>query len=539
MKTPRRLALAFLAVVVAGCSKEEGDTIIVQQGGVGPLDAQVLFKANPTTVNRYDYFATDLEGSQRINLTQLPGAASLLEGLWSPDRAWLAYRAVVDTPGTTELYVVAVPDGTPVKVSVPLPLAGGVAFFDWAPDSSRIAYVADENVAGRLELYTVTPSGAGRIKVSGTLVGGGAVNDFKWSPDSTRLLYNADQDVFDENELYVVPAAGGAVVQVSGALVSGGTVSGVTYAWAPDGSRISYVAAQDAVSVFELFTSLPTGAGNVQVSGALVGGGNVLAVHAWAPDSSRIAYHADQETLGTYELYSSLPAGGGNVEVSAALVAGQDVELGWAWSPDSSRIAYIADQDTPDILELYTGLADGSGQDKVSGTMVLNGGVALFNLRWAPDGSRIAYLANQDDENEYELFTSLPDGTGNVQVSSPLALGEDVDDQFYYWSPDSTRLLYRTSGSGGGNIVYKVWTALAAGGEDGLVNSSLSSFMMWTDDSSRVVFTSQDVIQVNVGTFVPGPMELFTALPDGSDARRISGDMVPTADHTVFSFDLE
>ncbi len=540
MTLVRRSAVAILALVLAGCSKDDGDTIIIQQGGsAGPLSAQVLFKANPSTANRYDYFATDLAGSQRINLTRLPGATTLLEGLWSPDRAWLAYRANAESPATMDLYVISVPDGTPVKVSSSLPLGQGVAFFEWAPDSSRIAYVADEDAVSRLELYTVTPTGAGRVRVSGTLVSGGAVSDFKWSPDSTQVLYNADQDVLDENELYVSPAAGGSSVQVSGALVAGGMVLPVTYAWAPDGSRISYVAAQDSSSTYELFTSLPSGAGNVQVSGTLTGGGNVLGGHAWAPDSSRIAYHADQDLLGTYELYTSLPAGGGNVKVSATLGANQDVELGWSWSPDSTRIAYIADQDTVDVLELYTGRPDGSGQDRVSGPMVLNGGVALFNLRWAPDGSRLAYLANQMDQDYYELFTSLPDGGDNVRVSSPLSLGEDVDDQFYYWSPDSTRLAYRTSGLAGGNVVYRVRTALATGGGAALVNASLTSAMMWTDDSSRLVFTSQDVIQVNVGTFVPGPMELFSARPDGSEARRLSGDMVPTADHTVYSFDVE
>src|SRR5262245_19800469 len=94
----RLLALAAVAAIIPACGSE--DTVDE------PLVPDVIFKANPTTINRYDVFATDLRGSKVLNLSKLPGASQLGVPLWSPDRNFVAYIADADTPGVMELYVV-------------------------------------------------------------------------------------------------------------------------------------------------------------------------------------------------------------------------------------------------------------------------------------------------------------------------------------------------------------------------------------------------------------------------------------------------
>ena len=74
----------------------------------------------------------------------------------------------------------------------------------------------------------------------------------------------------------------------------------------------------------------------------------------------------------------------------------------FVWAPDSSRIAYIADQDTNDTDELYTSLPDGSNNVKVNGAFVSDGNILSF--KWAPDSSRIAYVADQDTDEKDELL---------------------------------------------------------------------------------------------------------------------------------------
>ncbi|MDZ7583146.1 MAG: hypothetical protein U5R30_21835 [Deltaproteobacteria bacterium] len=100
-------------------------------------------------------------------------------------------------------------------------------------------------------------------------------------------------------------------VKVSGTPTVGGLRSFDAFAWAPDSSRIAYIARQDTTSE-ELYSSTPEGAANnVRVSGPLSGGGSVDSF-AWSPDlraTNLIAYLADQRTINVNELFTSTPAG--------------------------------------------------------------------------------------------------------------------------------------------------------------------------------------------------------------------------------------
>jgi Tol biopolymer transport system component len=78
----------------------------------------------------------------------------------------------------------------------------------------------------------------------------------------------------------------------------------------------------------------------------------------------------------------------------------------FAWAPDSSRIAYIADQDVVGVFELYTDNTVGTSNRRVSAE--LSAGENLSAFLWAPDSSLIAYQANQDNVNIEELYVTLP-----------------------------------------------------------------------------------------------------------------------------------
>ena len=149
--------------------------------------------------------------------------------------------------------------------------------------------------------------------------------------------------------------------------------------------------------MFDVDTGVP-----VKVSGELVG--RDVTQFAWAPNDSRVAYLADQDGLDTFELYTSLPDGTGNVRVSGALVSGGDVDV-FACSPDSSRIAYLADQDEVNVFELYASAPDGSTNLRVSDTPIPGGNVE-DDFAWAPSSFRVAYRANHDDVLVIDLYTT-------------------------------------------------------------------------------------------------------------------------------------
>jgi hypothetical protein len=124
----------------------------------------------------------------------------------------------------------------------------------------------------------------------------------------------------------------------------------------------------------------------VRVSGTpTIGGLGSVNAFAWAPDSSRIAYLARQETTAQELFITTSESAADNVKVSGPLTDGANVDL-FAWSPNlaiTNRIAYLADQDKINVPELYTSRPDGTANQNVSGPLATGGRVRAF-FEWVP-----------------------------------------------------------------------------------------------------------------------------------------------------------
>ena len=110
----------------------------------------------------------------------------------------------------------------------------------------------------------------------------------------------------------------------------------------------------------------------VAISGTLADGGEVVEF-AWAPNNSRIAYLADQYEDEKFDLFSVVPdVNSLNPRPDPRLVSTNIVGdvVDFDWSPDSTRIAFIADGDTLGVFELYTNVPFGISKFKVSGFLI-------------------------------------------------------------------------------------------------------------------------------------------------------------------------
>ncbi|MGD8721110.1 MAG: hypothetical protein PVG46_04860, partial [Desulfobacterales bacterium] len=157
-------------------------------------------------------------------------------------------------------------------------------------------------------------------------------------------------------------------VKVSGNPTVAGLRSVDAFEWAPDSSRIAYIAAQESSSE-ELYSSTPDGAAdNVKVSG-----GGTVDSFLWSPDltvTDLIAYLADQQTINVNELYTSTPEGQDNANVSGLLVSGGSVTAlyDWAFSASgTSPLVFMATKDSATNVELYASFDNGATIVKLSG----------------------------------------------------------------------------------------------------------------------------------------------------------------------------
>lgn len=182
-------------------------------------------------------------------------------------------------------------------------------------------------------------------------------------------------------------------------------------------------------------------------------GGNAATSNRYtqfSPDGTKIAFRGDFQTDGVNELFVvdlSGAAPGPAMVVNGPLVSG-GVVTEFAWSPDSTRIAYQADQDTDGVSELF--VVDVSGpvpgpSVKVSGPMVPGGFVQSQDFSWSPDGSRIAYQADELVDNDLEIFVVDVGGAvpgPSQRVNGPLPAGADTDDR-WVWTPSGTHIIYQ------------------------------------------------------------------------------------------------
>ena len=420
------------------------------------------------------------ENDTEIRISELSlNDADVTEFDWSPDSSRIAYLVDDESDDRVELYTNLAEGGDNRKVSGSLPLGGKVKAFEWSPDSSLLAYTADQNNLNEFELFTTPPTERDPVKVSGTGSSNrGDVTKFSWSPESSRIAYLSDQRLADFFELftnlprpkpsddpdpisesvnvlkfawapvevdrslaystgrriYTARPNGDDNNRVTRELTDGGKIS--DFSWAPDSTRIAYLADQETDEVFELFTVEPDGNDDVRISDDLTDDGDVTDF-SWAPDSTRIAYLADQETDEVFELFTVEPDGNDGLRISDDLTDGGDV-TDFVWSPDSIRVAYRANQRTADAIELFTATPDGQEKKRVSGDLAIDGNVGEFI--WAPrDNSGISpgigYVADQNADEVFELFGSTPDGAEPLPLSGSFADDDDV--LFFEWVPES------------------------------------------------------------------------------------------------------
>jgi Tol biopolymer transport system component len=283
------------------------------------------------------------------------------------------------------------------------------------------------------------------VKVSGVQKFGGlrSIDAFGWAPDSSRIAYIAAQDSNSE-ELYSSPPDGATDnVKVSG----GGTVD--SFIWSPDltvTNLIAYLADQQTINVNELYTSTPEGQDNMNVSGTLEAGGRVTVFYDWArstTDPNPLVFMAAKDSATKVELYASFDNGATVVKLSGDIIPDNGNVVDFAVSPDGRRVAYKADQQLFGVFELYVVPVSINGGTAINVSRQSTNTLEVRDFAWSFDSSTIAFRAFNPVPNtigNVELFTVLPSGGDPVRVS--IFPNPDGEVSSFDWAPSDLLLAY-------------------------------------------------------------------------------------------------
>lgn len=188
-------------------------------------------------------------------------------------------------------------------------------------------------------------------------------------------------------------------------------------AWSPDGSQLAWT------SLRGMNTSLMIANADGSDERKLTSTNNSDTRLAWAPDGTRIAFIADIDNRGEqWQVWMIDVASGEATPFTPDSMYCYQV----AWSLDGTQVL-IAIQGDKDIMagefDLMLFAADGSSSHLLGEDEVFKG-----DPTYAPDGSQVAYMSNED--GNWHIYVMNPDGTNARRVTTG-----DGDHMFPAWRP--------------------------------------------------------------------------------------------------------
>ena len=219
-------------------------------------------------------------------------------------------------------------------------------------------------------------------------------------------------------------------------------------------------------------------------------------------------------------LYIALVSGGANVyaqdqelpviEATTPIQINADLPIfgdvtDFQISPDNQRAVYIADQNNDEVFELYSVRMDGSAAPiRLSlPTPVVNGDV-LSIVGFSADGERVIYSADQSTDEMHEIISVRLDGSSRITLTPNFNARNSF--RTLVLSPDNTRVIYvPTAGFG---TIRHIFSIAVTGGAVSRLSDNFTSNQALTAsdpkfsrDSSkviyRVVINNQDQLHIS------------------------------------------
>jgi Tol biopolymer transport system component len=475
--------------------------------------------------------------------------------VFPPDGA--AFSAAFNTTLSVPSFALA-PDGRALVFSAETPGSRPMLWVRWLDDATARQLAGTEDAQDPLwspDNRWIAFSAAGKLKK--VPVSGGAVQtiaqtaiDFRggtWGPDETILFAGGTEPIL------LVNAAGGQPQPVT---IVGVPIAGRNPFWLPDGQHFLYtlVAGVDQSGVYvgsvngmtkKALIPLNTSAVYAPPGYLLYVDGNALLGQALDVDRLELKGQSFlvAEHVGRNSAYMSAVSASRTGSIAYAAPLSQTGHLTWMdraghslgivatpeadyadfrLSPDETRLAAsMVDRNTNTVEIWLTDLARNSTSRFAFGAAV------TASALWSPDGSRLAFRANQ--KGLVELYQRSAAGGGNTQtmlrVETYRPILQTANLVATDWSPDGKQILFSAPSAASGNDLW-----LLALGEESRVVKFIDSpgeqmHGNFSPDGRLVAYTSNESgrFEVYVET-VPRSDRKWAVSTNGGYEPRWRGD---------------
>jgi len=314
-------------------------------------------------------------------------------------------------------------------------------------------------------------------------------------------------------------------------------------------------AARGGITVAGIARLCPVSLAGLLVLGACTGGGtpaetaSALVSSAATPASPAAPTQAtggiDLSLLKGRIAFSAGPPHGEDVYVinadgtgRARVTTDPAADFDPTWSPDGTRIAYRHQPEDELSTDIYVINADGSA----ARNLTRSDGVADWGPAWSPGGRQIVWNSDRAAPGGLRGYLMAPDGSG------VRPLGADVWVEYPAWSPDGTKLAFMGQ-TPEGSENYEIYVVNADG--TGLRRLTRSpgpdGWPAWSPDRRQILFASvrDDCAYSHAAgcktTGDIGPYHtLYVMHADGSHQARVSdvfgqiADWAPDGRYIVF-----
>ncbi|MEP7290193.1 MAG: hypothetical protein ABI835_00365 [Chloroflexota bacterium] len=264
----------------------------------------------------------------------------------------------------------------------------------------NMIYSDVEANADQASLYQARGDGTGEEKLASGSEGG--FNDVDYDPSSGRIVFvgSGTNDGGDPSpELFIASLD----APTEGTQLTTFVSEGLSQpSWSPDGESIVFCRDQDGD--VEVWIVNADGSGLVALTN---NEGADDCDPQFSPDGDLIVYTSDVESPGFSQLYTMTTSGSEKTPLTNVPISSDA-----AWSPDGQRIAFVNNQQGDD--DIY--VMDANGQRSFLVTVDDNGAVDRMPV-WAPNGEAIYFASNRDGEGFRWYVTDLQGNAEPITVS--------------------------------------------------------------------------------------------------------------------------